>query len=137
MRERVGNGRESVCEREYVVGEGVGEGESVDIKSVLPLVTTLSNIISLPSSSLCIIHTKQSQYLSGDKRIMKTCSVYHVAQCSLSTVRHAVSTESHRLYRVQFRMQYSLSHHLECSIRQAIVQNVVITEQQFRAVSTE
>ena len=42
------------------------KGEIVGIKSVLPLVTTLSNIIPLPSSSLCIVHTEQSQYLPGD-----------------------------------------------------------------------
>ena len=42
------------------------KGEIVGIKSVFPLVTTLRNIISLSSSSLCIVHTEQSQYLPGD-----------------------------------------------------------------------
>ena len=93
------------------------KGEIVGIKSVLPLVTTLSNIIPLPSSVQNAVSTEshrlyrapfRMQYLpshTDSTKLRSECSIYRVTQTLPSSVQDAVSTESHRLYRAPFRMQ--------------------------------
>ena len=85
------------------------KGEIVGIKSVLPLVTTLSNI-------------------TDSTELRSECSVYRVMQCSQSTVQNVVFTEYSSecsVHRVQYRMQCSPSHHSEYSDYRGTVQSSV------------
>ena len=52
------------------------KGEIVGIKSILPLVTTLSKTIPLPSSSLCIVHTEITKFTKLPFRSQSSLS-YH------------------------------------------------------------